>query len=364
MSRHHRALALLSITTLLLTSFTVLELAPAPFRPQSQQSVSAWPTSPNLKSADAIATAVHWSEQIRDANARPSLLLLGEISPPGDQVAGLPASPAADQQPMEPVAADSDPATANPPIAAAPQPTASRLPVIEYHYSTFYFDGVRMRTEWYVEQLEWLAANGYHTLTIDELADFIDGTYAPPQRSVALTFDVGISHFDDYREVVIPTLRRLGLHGIFFVQPGGVKDECDGEYACWPALAEWLAEGLISVGSHTVTHRDFATLSPAEIAYELAGSQQIIERELGVKVIGVCYPFDSVSPAAYPILESLGYRFAVAGYSRSDRSVHAGEPQPYALPRVYPYSSDSIYPAISGAGGQTFPELIEAALSN
>ena len=238
---------------------------------------------------------------------------------------------------------------------------ATRLPIIEYHYSTFYFDGVMMKPEWFVEQMEWLSEQGFHTLTIDELADFVDGSSAPPQPAVALTFDVGISHFDDYTEVVVSTLRRLGLHGIFFIQTQGVLEECDGKFTCWESLAEWLEEGVISVGSHTVYHQDFTTLSSAQILVELKRSKEVIEEKLGVSIIGVCYPFDAVNPDAFPILERLGYRFAVGGWTRSDRSAHLGDPEPYSLPRLYPYSNDSIYPAMAGSGGLSFAELMTAA---
>ena len=245
----------------------------------------------------------------------------------------------------------------------SPQPLAVRLPIVEYHYSTFYFDGVAMQTNWFLEQMQWLADQGFDTLTIDELAAYVEGSYQPPERSVALTFDVGISNFDDYLNVVIPALRRYGHHGIFFVQTQGVLDECDGTFTCWPSLAEWYAEGLISIGSHTVYHRDFNTLPPAQIALELAGSKKTIEEKLGVSVIGVCYPFDAPSPAAFPILKSLGYRFAVGGYTRGERSALFADAEPYNLPRYYPYSSDTLYPLLSGSGGLTFPELILSSIA-
>jgi len=245
----------------------------------------------------------------------------------------------------------------------AAQPLAVRLPIVEYHYTSFYYDGVAMQTEWFLDQMQWLADQGYDTLTINELADYIEGSYQPPERSVALTFDVGISHFDEYVNEIIPALRRFGHHAIFFVQTQGVLDECDGTFTCWPSLAEWYAEGLISIGSHTVYHRDFNTLPAAQIVLELGGSKRTIEEKLGVSVIGVCYPFDAPSPAAFPILESLGYRFAVGGYTRAERSARFADTEPYNLPRYYPYSSEALYPVLSGSGGLTFDELIPAAIA-
>lgn len=247
--------------------------------------------------------------------------------------------------------------------SANSQPPATRLPIIEYHYSTFAFAGVEMRPDWFEQQLQWLAENGFYTLTIEELAAYVEGSFLPPERSVALTFDVGISHFDDYSEVVLPALRRHGLHGIFFVQAHGVREQCDGKLACWDALAAWHAQGVISIGSHTLYHQDFNTLNAAQIAYELRRSKEIIQEKLGITVVGVCYPYDSVNLAAFAILESLGYHFAVGGWTRSDRSAHFQDPQPYSLPRYYPYSNDRMYPAMGGSGGLSFPELMAAAIA-
>src|SRR5574337_358608 len=96
--------------------------------------------------------------------------------------------------------------------------STTRLPIIEYHYSTFRLgDGVRMETEWFESQLQWLDDNDFKTLTAEQLAAFIQGEYRPPARSVVLTFDVGASKFGDYTGVVIPALRRYGFHGIFFI---------------------------------------------------------------------------------------------------------------------------------------------------
>lgn len=372
MPHNRRLLLLISIASLLATSFAVAaQRAVMPgtvdrtSRDSGTVSANNSAAQPGLADLDGSVTERTLPESQTDrTTAVDRGSLTGQAAaaveqntgsvPEGIQRAGLTMDRAVEPDPR-------DALSSSPGAEREPAATAERLPIIEYHYSTFYFDGVEMRPEWFVEQMEWLAENGYHTVTVDELAEFVDGTSAPPLHSVALTFDVGISHFDDYREVVIPTLRRLGLHGIFFIQPQGVTQECDGEFTCWPTLAAWQQEGIISIGSHTISHRDFATLSPAQIYFELARSQEILERELGVKPVAVCYPFDSVNPAAFPILERLGYRFAVAGYVRADRSTHLGDPERYSLPRVYPYSSGSIYPAIVGAGGMTFPELVEAS---
>lgn len=241
-------------------------------------------------------------------------------------------------------------------------PRATRVPIIEYHYSTFAMgEAVTMTPEWWASQMQWLADNGYTPLTAAQFVDFVYGRYLPPAKSVVLRFDVGESRFDDYSNVVIPTLRRHGFHGLFFVLASKVDETCDGATTCWPALIEWQREGVISIESHTLYHQDYTTLPPEQIYMDAGRSKAIIEQHTGQPVRGLCYPFDAVSPAAFDILKDLGYEFAVGGYTRNDRSVRFGETEPFNLPSYYPYSSAAIYPKMS-SGGQTFEEMMTNAV--
>jgi peptidoglycan/xylan/chitin deacetylase (PgdA/CDA1 family) len=254
--------------------------------------------------------------------------------------------------------------TATPTAVASPEPKfAERLPIVEYHYSTFSLrEGVTMKPEWFESQIRWLAENGFVALTSEQLVAFLDGAYRPPQRSVVLRFDVGGSHFADYTDVVIPTLRRYHMHGLFFIQASQTRDECEGEFTCWATLAGWQREGLISIGSHSLYHIDYTTLSPEQIVLDAGRSKAIIEHKLGVTVQGLCYPFDAVNPAAFEILKDLGYRFAVGGYTRNERSARFADAEPFNLPSYYPYSGEAFYPVLGGSGGQTFEELMLAAI--
>jgi peptidoglycan/xylan/chitin deacetylase (PgdA/CDA1 family) len=257
------------------------------------------------------------------------------------------------------------PVSTQEPLPSATPALARRVPIIEYHYSTFNLAAdVQMQTDWFEAQLDWLADHNFVTLSSQQLADFVAGRWAPPSRAVALTFDVGASHFDDYRTVVIPALQAHGFQAIFFVMPSQTRDTCDGLITCWPDLLAWRDEGLISIESHSLTHYDFATLPPERLALDIAGSKRAIEAKTGVPVLGLCYPFDSLSPAAPALLAQAGYAFAVAGPTRYDRSADFADATPYSLPRYYPYSGVDFYPRIGGPHGPTFAEMLFGAVAD
>jgi peptidoglycan/xylan/chitin deacetylase (PgdA/CDA1 family) len=263
-----------------------------------------------------------------------------------------------------------------------PEQQTTRLPILEYHYSTFKMSaGVRMETDWFLNQLQWLHDNDFQTLTAQQLADFVHGDLNPSPRSVVLTFDVGASKFDDYVDVIIPALRKYNFHAVFFILASRTVDSCEtsgkrigsplqdvyGQIdvsaltTCWPLIKQWADEGIISVGSHSWSHIDYQTLAPDQIYRDAAHSKALIEEKTGHPVLGICYPFDSVNPAAFDLLDSLGYQFAVGGFTQADRSAHPNADQPFALPRYYPYSGD-YYPIIGGTHGQTFEQMMWGAI--
>jgi len=255
------------------------------------------------------------------------------------------------------------PSATQPPTATPTQMVvADRIPIIEYHNPTFVLsDEVMMTPEWFDNQLRWLSENGYLTLDAAQLVDFLDGG-AYPQKSVVLSFDIGVDRHSEYAQIVIPTLRKYGLNAIIFLVSNTnlIGDECDlGETFCWSELRAWSDEGLISVESHGIWHMDYTTLDAATQRTDAGLSKELIEENIGQPVLGFAYPYDSYNIQSFNLLKSLGYQFAVAGFSRSDRSALRGDSQRYSLPRVYPYSNPDVYPHLSTANGMTFEEMIQ-----
>jgi hypothetical protein len=110
--------------------------------------------------------------------------------------------------------------------------------------------------------LDFLAANGYHTLTADEWLERggrARATNGGPAREVLLTFDDG--HVSLHR-VAFPALRRRGQKAVAYVVPGGVPEPANGgadRTLCdWGEIAEMHASGVIDVQSHSLLHHSVA----------------------------------------------------------------------------------------------------------
>jgi peptidoglycan/xylan/chitin deacetylase (PgdA/CDA1 family) len=261
--------------------------------------------------------------------------------------------------------------TPTPADSATPNPTptlaviAARIPIIEYHYSQFAMgDQVMMKTAWFEDQIAWLADNGFITLSAADLVIYLNGG-SFPVKSVILSFDLGTARRDDFANVIIPTLKQHGFKALFFLlaNNGVITDTCDssGKF-CWDDLRQWQLEGIVSVESHGLTHPNYGTLTTAQMRWDAGQAYQIIGDKLGIFPLGFAYPYDSIPSQAPKVIESLGYQFAVGGFSRKDRSVHLEDSDRFILPRVYPYSNPAIYPVIGGSNGKTYGELVMSSI--
>lgn len=93
-----------------------------------------------------------------------------------------------------------------------------------------------------------------------------------------------------------------------------VPDKEDGrDFFNWDEVREMLDSGLISFGSHTISHQILTTLSSDDIKRELAGSQKVLIDRKAVTDghVSFCYPNGGCSPAVARLVELSSYELAV-----------------------------------------------------
>jgi peptidoglycan/xylan/chitin deacetylase (PgdA/CDA1 family) len=123
---------------------------------------------------------------------------------------------------------------------------------------------------------------------------------SPPGDLVAITFD------DGYRDVFTrawPVLRDLGLPATLFLATAFLEGKAPapirtgaadaGEPALpleWEHVNEMTASGLVEVGAHSHTHRDFDQLTPEEARKECERSDAILGERVEREVESFAYP--------------------------------------------------------------------------
>ena len=162
--------------------------------------------------------------------------------------------------------------------ASAPLPAPEddvKVLVLNYHMVNRMFISLAIEPEDFDWQMKYLVEHGYHTISPDELYDFLAGTGRLPDRPVLITFDDG--YVDNYT-TAYPILKKYNLKATIFVVTGFLGKRKG--YLTWDQLREMEKNG-ITVESHTVTHAPLPQLSDERIREELVESKRQAEKELG-----------------------------------------------------------------------------------
>ena len=137
------------------------------------------------------------------------------------------------------------------------------------------------------KQLQYLAENGYTTITFEDLAR-IDQIEKP----VLLTFDDGYE--DNYTEL-FPLLKKYNAKATVFMIMNCVGKEI---YLNAEQIKEMDASGLVSFQSHTMTHEFLSTRTPEQLEHELYDSKLALARLIGKEPFVLCYPTGKYSEAS------------------------------------------------------------------
>lgn len=216
---------------------------------------------------------------------------------------------------------------------------ATYVPVMMYH---FFYDevfeeptkGTNSHSIQSVrEQLQFLWENGYVTLTMDELYEWLNGNIELPRRCILLTSDDGQ---DNFFELLQPELHKYGFVATSFVITSYRKH-----------IPEKLA--LPNVELHSHTHNMHKGMVTSGGVPDNRGMMQGVSVEEGVKDIQksveilngsryFAYPYGTYGGNSKEILRQTGFRLA---FTTRYGFVHRGD-DPLQLKRVRVSGSMSV----------------------
>jgi peptidoglycan/xylan/chitin deacetylase (PgdA/CDA1 family) len=214
-------------------------------------------------------------------------------------------------------------------------------PVLVYHKvdCRSEFGVTRLSPRRFARQMESLAAGGWRTLTLNELAATLTGARAAGPREFAITFDDAYRGLRDY---AFPALADAGFTAACAVitEYAGRLNRWDVAiggrrfaHLAWRDIARWHGRGIEFI-SHTATHPRLSWLEADQAASELTRSRTTLELVLGAPVLAVAYPYGAAGPRERELARAAGYRLGFAVLSRWRGDV-------LAVPRtpVYPWSA-------------------------
>jgi peptidoglycan/xylan/chitin deacetylase (PgdA/CDA1 family) len=214
--------------------------------------------------------------------------------------------------------------------APKPEPVTA-VPILMYHYirdipasspdKIGY--GLSVAPKLFAQQMSWLAANGYTTISMADLANHIAGGQPLPPKPIVLTFDDGYS---DFYAAALPVLQRYHFTATtylvvdFLGKPG---------YMSWQQAAAVQQAG-IEVGDHTLDHVDLAIQLLPQAQRQIGDSRTALQQRLGVPISTFAYPSGRYNANVIKIVGADGFRSAVT----TDPGDHYTSAKLLTLPRV------------------------------
>jgi len=207
------------------------------------------------------------------------------------------------------------------------------IPILMYHHVGDWGESRADWAPWVVRpkefraQMDWLVANGFHTITFRELLAGQKAGESLPAKSVIISFDDGWSAQEG---VVRAELEPRGLHAVFFVYTAAVGATPNNSgYISWEQLRILESAGH-EVQSHTVSHGRLTEMPPSQLDREMRESRATIEKEMRHPVKVIAYPFGNYDERVMRAASAAGYEFGL----RADADLVVGKPLQYRMPRI------------------------------
>ena len=164
-----------------------------------------------------------------------------------------------------------------------------------------------------VKQLEYLKNNGYHTIHLSNLMEFLNYKSPIPSKSVIITLDDG---YRSIYEFAYPLLKRYGYTATLFIYTDFI--EASGNALTWNQLRKLKADGF-EIGSHSISHADLTKKLPYEndqtywsrITKEFINSKKIIDRELNQDTQFFAYPYGNYNQQILGLFPKAGYKLGL-----------------------------------------------------
>lgn len=199
-----------------------------------------------------------------------------------------------------------------------------KVVVLNYHKVDDTVISLSVSPAQFEEQMAYLKAEGYNSITPDQLAANLKDGRELPEKPLLITFDDGYA--DNYANAY-PILKKYGFSATIFV----VTDFLDRypNYITW-AQAKEMSQNGMTIASHTMQHKSLTELTDEEIRQELKGSAAALNYHLGEKKQYIAYPTGTHNLHLAALVRECGYEagFTVK-YGNVDRASNV-----YALERV------------------------------
>lgn len=216
-------------------------------------------------------------------------------------------------------AAESTPAP-TPTPTSQPQPLNSasiandfclQVPVLLYHHieplsiaQNLGHAQLTVDSDYFDQQMAYLAANGYHSISAEELADALIRHVTLPPKSILITLDDG---YEDNYTYAFQILKKYNIVGNFMISTGLIENK---GYMTWNQLKEISGNPLMRIYNHTWSHAYLSKESKEKIQFEIATANDQLKNNLDKNINIFTYPYGAFNQTIIEILKTNGFTAA------------------------------------------------------
>ncbi|MFA5144513.1 MAG: family 10 glycosylhydrolase [Candidatus Omnitrophota bacterium] len=227
------------------------------------------------------------------------------------------------------------------------------VPILLYHHIARLPDGAsRSQQRWtlspekFDKQMQWLASQGFHPVTMEQLIAHLKHGLPLPAKPIVLSFDDG---WKDQYYAALPILKRYNFSATFFIITDSVGHSA---YMNWQQLREMSASGM-DIQPHSSSHQKLPLL-PRELALkEIIDSKKALESHLNKPALVFAYPFGTYSREVISMAKAAGFEGAVTVNGLNGGYIFRND-ESYTLPR-YAVEGDDKLKNIARACGSSKP---------
>ena len=190
--------------------------------------------------------------------------------------------------------------------------------------------------EAFVQQLDFLAANGYTVIPLNDLIDYLKGRRdSLPPKAVVITVDDG---WQCTYTQIYSVMKKRKLPFTAFVYPAIIGHA--HHYLTWKEVDEMASDG-VDIQSHSYTHA-FLTLKsngtitpeayPAFLKHELLDTKNEIEQHTHKTVRSIAFPYSDFDQSVIDAAAQYGYEAAL--YDREKNPFVARNTNPMHIRRA------------------------------
>ncbi|GAJ25706.1 polysaccharide deacetylase [Liquorilactobacillus sucicola DSM 21376 = JCM 15457] len=179
-----------------------------------------------------------------------------------------------------------------------------RIPILMYH-SISAGNALRVPPKQFEEEMAYLKANQYYTLSTDEAIKAFETNSLPQKKVVWITLD---DAYKDNYTAAFPILKKYHLHAtINYITSFSQKPN----HLTLSEAKTMQHSGLVDFQSHTVQHLDLNALSTDVQKQELANSKKYLDDNLKQNTRMICYPAGRYNQTTIRLANHLGYKIGL-----------------------------------------------------